>query len=365
MAVDDAGRVVTANQAAEELLGPVTGRRCCELFACRSPSGPCAGACVTRLVTERGEPLPETRVDPPGRACGRALWLGAAPRRDGCGAFLLVRASASDRRRVERTPAAGILRIDTLGPMRVWMGDRELGGGWLRHRPGQLLKYLVCRRDETVTADEIGEALWPEGDVRSAAAIRHFVHVLRERLEPGRRPRTPSSFVVSRRGGYALDPARVEIDAERFEHHIAAATACLDDDPDAALRALQAALDLYRGDFLADERYAEWALRERDRLRHLASRACRMLAQLAQRRGDVERAIDRVERLADGDPFDDQLQQALLVLYLRCGRRSDALRRFARVREVSRKAFGDEPPFDFGELVRMASADRAPSLVSV
>ena len=363
MVVDGTGRVVMVNAASEQLLGPVVGKRCCELFACHTPDGPCGAACLTEYVAEHREALPETRIDLPASAPAEALWLTAAPRPGRGGVLVLVRRAAAHdgRRRWEVTPGdPSILWIDTLGTMRIHAGDRDIGGDWLRHRPGQLLKYLVCRRGETVTADELGEALWPEGDARSAAAIRHFVHVVRERLEPGRRPRAPSSFILSRGGGYAIDVDRVRIDAERFEHHVTAgAEAFLDDEPEVAQRALEHGLDLYRGDFLEDERYAEWVLRERDRLRHLASQGCRMLAQLAMRSGDLQRAVDRVERLAQLDPFDDEVHQALLILYLRCGRRSDALRRFARIRAQSRQTFGHEPSFDLAELVEMASVDDA------
>ena len=40
---------------------------------------------------------------------------------------------------------------------------------------------------------------------------------------------------------------------------------------------------MYRGDFLADEPYAEWALHERDRLRDLAAGALRTLAEIETR----------------------------------------------------------------------------------
>ena len=358
--VDNDGGILLANPGAERLLGRVVGRRCCDVLRCGTDQGPFAGRCVTEYMRERGAPDGETRIDlPPGLPAG-AVWLTAAVLGDGTGFVFHLRAGARhDRRRRNAMPLGdpSILFVETLGRTRVHRGDQDLAGKWLAHRPGQILKYLAGRRGETATIDEIASALWPEQLDTSPGAIRHFVHVLRERLEPGRERNAESSFVVGGRGGYALDTQRVHLDTGRFEQHLrTGAAAFLSGEAAIAAPALEYALDLYAGDFLEDEPYAEWALVERERLRRLASEGCRMLTQLALDKGDLDRAIVHAERLGDIEPLDEEVQRTLILLLLRAGRRTSATHRFERMRAETLKQFGDVPSFELRELAATAAS---------
>src|SRR5204863_6057723 len=117
------------------------------------------------------------------------------------------------------------LRIFTLGGLRVETPDGVHDGEWLDQRAGQLLRYLACERGRVAPADAIAEAIWPQAGPAAANSVRHFVHVLREHLEPDRPKGARSSYVVCRHGGYAL--ASVWIDADEFEAEAARARAAL------------------------------------------------------------------------------------------------------------------------------------------
>src|SRR5262249_33880071 len=152
-----------------------------------------------------------------------------------------------------------------------------IAGRWLQQRPGQLFKYLIVHRDRLVPIDELAEVFWPGGAPAGLGNVRYFVHVIRGALEPERQARRPASFVLAEGGAYRIDPTRVEIDADRFESFVAAGLAVASRDAARASASLKRAADLYQGDFLADEPYADWALAERDRLRGLIADALRML----------------------------------------------------------------------------------------
>jgi DNA-binding SARP family transcriptional activator len=360
------GTLLGFNAAAARLVGrwlspSAPGTRVgCVLAGCRRPDGPLAGVCLHERALENDGPLPEVRVDLPGDS--GAVWLtvaalGGEPKR----IVMELRPGVLNDRRRRTTPhwtAGPSLYICTLGRTRVLGPEGPIGGRWLANRPGQILKYLVTERHRTVYADEIVERLWPRASAPATRGLRYFIHALRDQLEPGRPPRKLSSFVLAERGGYTLNQARVTVDASEFERHVSAGLdAVRRGDGAEARRRLSAGLDLYAGDYLADEPYADWALPERERLRRIASDALRALAGLKQQSGEHEGAARDMERLAELDPFDVDVHRDLLVLLMLLGRRTEAARRYEALRHRMLATFGDALDFTLAD-VRMAAAGR-------
>ncbi|MEA2451015.1 MAG: hypothetical protein QOG63_2947 [Thermoleophilaceae bacterium] len=354
--VDSGRRIVAANDAARTLLGDVrlghADHICCDVLGCRSDA--VAQACLTELAGDSDEPLPELRFDREASPYG-ALWVTAAALGGAGGrvVYHLRPGDPNDRRR-RTTPhwtAEPRLRIYALGRTAVESAEGGIGGNWLQHRPGQLLKYLVCERQRMVHADEIAESFWPGSDPGVLNNVRHFVHALREKLEPEREKRTPSAFVLAGRGGYMLDRERVWIDADVFEEKIVAGWAAYERGEDALAQLLLGeALELYRGDFLADEPYAEWAFSERERLRDLAARLLSTLGDIALAKGDSGTGLEHFRRIAEMYPFDTAVQRRVIALYLEAGRRSDAVRRYNELRMRMVREFGAGPEFQLSDL---------------
>jgi DNA-binding SARP family transcriptional activator len=359
------GELLAANPAAHSLLPDPPGGwelgkyRCCDLLGCRHSPGPLADGCVTELAAAAGRRLPEMRVDVPD-AEDLAVWVTAAPL-GGESERIVVqvrRGDPRDRRRRTRPHWTGgpELRISALGRTRVESREGPIGGAWLEQRPGQLLKYLVCERGRVVTVDEIAAAIWPGAGRRALGSVRHFVHQLRDRIEPERIKRTPSSFVVARQGGYTLNRARVRIDADDFEHAVTAGLAAFSSgDRQVACVRLEEGLTLYCGDLFAEDPYHVWAIAERDRLRDLAARGLRALIELEQGRGNMETADEHVRHLAELEPYDPQVQRQLVSMSLRLGRRSEAQRRYAALRTRMLHEFGEELDFEIADLLDASS----------
>jgi DNA-binding SARP family transcriptional activator len=350
--LDAARTVVAHNEEAEKLLEKVEGAdgkaRCCDLFGCRVPGSALEDSCLTEMALGASGVLPEIRIDSQ-QAGGRSLWVAAAPlRSDASLAVVQCRpGGARDRRR--RTDPHWMrgprLRIHTFGRTRVESHEGPIGGVWLERRPGQILKYLVTERHRVVHTEEIGEALWPGADQKISGTVRYHMHALRQALEPGRGKRVPSSFVVSRRGGYALDLDRVVVDADEFEVTAKAGLRAFREGTPSATDELEKAVSVYKGDFLADEPYAEWALIERDRLRALASEVLRALVDAGLAAGERHAAARCLEELAGLQPFDMAVHRELIELKLELGRRSEARRHYSILRKRLQREFGEEPDF--------------------
>jgi DNA-binding SARP family transcriptional activator len=356
--VDEQGSVLSANPAAIEMGWRSEDGQpptvCHEMFACRRAGGPCAHGCLVQRASQTGENLPEIRIDTRTESAISAFWVTVIPLGLDAGVLLHLRPGDSRDRRRRSDPhwiSGPELTIKALGRIRVDSSEGPLGGSWLQQRPGQILKYLICERDRVVQAEEIAEALWPSSGRQALSSVRHFVHALRDKLEPGRAPRVESKFVVTVRGGYAINRRHVRIDADTYCEAVRDGLAAADrGEADRAEQLLDLALSLYRGDLLEDEPYAEWAMPERDRLRAMATDSLRALSHVALERGDHGGAVKHLDRLAEFEPFDSDIHKELLRVLLVAGRRSEALRRYGTFRARLAKEFRAEPGFSLSDL---------------
>jgi DNA-binding SARP family transcriptional activator len=359
---DAEGRVVAANRAATDLLGEAVDLRAgarvgCTLLGCRSPGTRLDGVCVHELARGREGPLPPVRVELPAGAqldVASATIMALPPADRDLVVTELRRDSAHLARERPGSPgwsAEPQLRLFVLGRTCVLNGDEKLEGRWINNRAGHILKLLVTERHRSVFSDEIISVLWPPDSSPDTRGVRYFVHELRDQLEPGGAVEPPSSFVVATRGGYALDRQRVWIDADAFEAIVAEGLAVAAEDDDRARDLLREGVAMYRGEFLADEPYAEWALAERDRLRDLAARALRLLAEIETRQGDLAGATATLIRLTELEPFDIDVHRELFELLLRRGRRSETLRRYETLRRRMLSTFDEQLDFSLSQLL--------------
>lgn len=351
--VDRAGAVVARNAHAGELLGTAVddpGARCCDLLACErgTPASLRVGGCITVAVLEHGGPL--TGIV--GLTSEQRVTVTVIPLAGG--AMLQIQPLAEEvGRRHEALPP---LRIATLGGLGLEWRAAPLAGPWVHQRPGQVLRHLICARGQRVPVEELVDALWPGPGRAGLISLRKTVHCLRERLEPDRPGQAPSRFIVASPGAYELDMEHVVVDADEFETRARAALVAKERGPaGAAEEQLERAAGLYRGDFLADDQYGEWAFAERDRLRALALRVSRELADLHESAGRLPAAVRALERVVALEPLDLAHQRELMALLLRTGQHASAARRYETLRRKFGRAFGVDPDFALSDLMPRAA----------
>jgi DNA-binding SARP family transcriptional activator len=76
----------------------------------------------------------------------------------------------------------------------------------------------------------------------------------------------------------------------------------------------------------------------------------RTLAEIRWRAADEQAASTYLERAADMQPFDTDLQRALIAMALARGRHSQGRRRYLALRARMLKEFGQDPDFELHEL---------------
>jgi DNA-binding SARP family transcriptional activator len=243
-------------------------------------------------------------------------------------------------------PGTAPLYIQTLGTFRVWRRGREIErSAWGREKAIHLLQFLVCQRGHALHREQILEVLWHDASPSSGATgLRVALSALRDALSPEREAGAESPFIKREADSLrlALD-AGVQVDADDFARLLKSARAAEAADSDHAIALYESALSLYRGEFLSEHRYVEWADAERQRLRGEFLTSAERLAALLLSADEPERAVRWAETMLQQDPLWEGAYAVLMEAYWRQGNRALAVRAFRRCQKRLHSALGVGP----------------------
>jgi hypothetical protein len=164
-------------------------------------------------------------------------------------------ASSSLRRAVRATAYKALPDVTAhlLGEFRVAIRDHSVDT-WASGRGRAVFEYLLVHRHSKVRRDRLMSVFWPDSSFDAARNSLHVaIHGLRQSL---RTADADTAVVVCRDHAYLIDPAlEVWLDIEAFEERLKSAHRHLASAEHARAQAdLEAAICLYQGEFLADDR---------------------------------------------------------------------------------------------------------------
>ncbi len=228
------------------------------------------------------------------------------------------------------------LDIRILGPLEVRLHGqaRALGG----HKQRALLAALIIRRGQVVATERLIEDVWGgERGPGAARSVQVYVSELRKALGDAQRIRHDG-------GGYLLDVAADELDAQRFERLVEEGRRLRRaGDAVGAHRLLARAHALWCGPALADLQYEPFARGEAERLEELRLVADEERIETDLALGNHREVLPDVEALVVEHPLRERLhEQHMLALY-RCGRQADALAAYRQARLTLVEELGIEP----------------------
>jgi predicted ATPase/DNA-binding SARP family transcriptional activator/DNA-binding CsgD family transcriptional regulator len=185
------------------------------------------------------------------------------------------------------------------------------------------------------------ELLWPDLHPEAALNNLHYaLRVARRTLEPpALASNAPSRYLRLRSGQLTLCPdSPLWVDVEAFEEAVATARHAI---PEPA--AFRAAIDLYTGDLLPQDRYEAWAEQRRAELRGLYLTLLLEVGALYEERKEFELGIEALGRVVAQEPTHEGAHVGLMRLHALLGRRTEALGQYERLREAPLKDLGTEP----------------------
>src|SRR5919112_6451827 len=167
-----------------------------------------------------------------------------------------MRTSATSRRlaRSERVPGREpkAVRVWLLGGFRVSVGSQTIEQNqWRLRKAAGLVKLLAIAPGHRPPREQVMNLLWPDLGKRAASNnLRRVLHAARKVLDSA----TGSLYLASQDESLMLCPGgQLWVDAEAFAE--SAVSARRSRDPSA----YRAAIELYAGELLPNDRYEEWA----------------------------------------------------------------------------------------------------------
>ena len=222
------------------------------------------------------------------------------------------------------------LSIRILGSLIIESDECRLGK--VPKKARALLAYLAAQGGQSVSRERLADLLWPyQGSEQARHSLRNCLLELRKALGQSAALHLVADFANCR-------IQDVVADLDCFEQ-LARSQQRSD---------LQAAADLYRGEFLADfdidsEPFQEWLAAERDRTLAVVCDILHRLTAAQDAGGEHDAAIQSGRRLVALDPLSEFGQRALMRAYARAGRRGEALRQYKSCADTLKRELGVAP----------------------
>jgi DNA-binding SARP family transcriptional activator len=248
------------------------------------------------------------------------------------------------------------LRVRTLGGFEVQVGDLAVSSRRLAHRGkvSALFKCLISARSLRVHREHAIEVLWPNADpLNGAKNLRLTVHRLRRAFEE---MAVADGFMRVEGAMLVLAPVLAGeapadwLDAAAFDR--AAIDALSKHDP----ASCTTALSLYRGDYLPEDLYDEWAVTRREELRQRYLALLLHLAAIREQQGALSGAARCMRDVLALDPYHEPATRALMRMQALAGRHAEAIRTYRRLADTLSQDLRLAPDIQTQDLYRTITA---------
>jgi DNA-binding SARP family transcriptional activator/tetratricopeptide (TPR) repeat protein len=219
--------------------------------------------------------------------------------------------------------AAG-LRLWLLGGFRAEVGGQAVPEQqWHRRKACSLVKLLALAPGHRLHREQLMDILWPDLPLDAAGAnLRKAVYFARQAIG--------AEALRSREDGVWLEPDGLWVDVDAFQAAIAAGDAT-------------AALGLFRGDLLPEDRFEPWAEERRELFRMQLFRLALRLSKELEQAEELGPANSVLERVVELDALNEEAHLRLARVQAKAGLRHLALRTCLQLQERMRQELGEGP----------------------
>jgi DNA-binding SARP family transcriptional activator len=247
------------------------------------------------------------------------------------------------------------MRFRVLGPLEVLSDDNWQTIGARKWR--SLLAALLLHPGHTVSVDTLIDAIWGDEPPAKAANLVS-IYVLRLRRLLGD---SEGQLLITRSPGYFIRAEPDDVDAVLFERLAEDGRRVLGADPERAAVILGEALELWRGEALADVPASPYIEAETERLSELRLAAAELRVEADLECGRFAQVIPELRGTLAANPLRERLWLLLMRALDGDGRRAEALDAYAQAREAIADQLGVDPSADLRRLhEELLHSDEAP-----
>jgi len=238
------------------------------------------------------------------------------------------------------------LTIKTFGGFALFRDETLMEeSAWEAIQPKLLLKAIIAHRSHGVPKDVLIEALWPEASPESGERnFKVILHRLRRILEPDMNKDFGSAYIHLKANLVSLDEELCHVDIDDFLSLYRKGAQKHDEgDIRSAIGLFKQALELYTGDFLAEDLYASWADPKRNELRERHISLLFQVGELLEKQGNLKTANDYYRKIIHIEPTLETAYQRLILNYSNRGMRNAALKTYEDCARILRDELNTEP----------------------
>jgi two-component SAPR family response regulator len=238
------------------------------------------------------------------------------------------------------------LEIYTLGRFLVKSGDTLISEQSSRsYRIWDLFKYLVTYRDKGILPEVILENLWPGQEFSDPKrALRTPIYRLRQLLTHPTADNNSNNVITFSQGCYKWDTnADYLLDVQEFEALCQRGRMIAENNPAAAIEAFKKAVSLYKGDYLPECLYYEWALPVRNYYRRIFLQSSLYLCRLLKNAGRHSEIIEVCESVFHVEPFEEEFHLYFLESQMVMEKIQEARSHYEYVTSLHYRELGIKP----------------------
>lgn len=237
----------------------------------------------------------------------------------------------------------GNLRLQILGPLRVWRDGDELDPG--PRQQAYLLAVMLARSGKPTSMNELVDLVWADHVPVSAANIlQKYIGALRRLLEPTVAARATGSFLRRHGSGYLFAAGSGTLDVALFRELVGAARAGVAEErPDAALDSYVRALGLWHGPAGDGLAHGPAGMSIFAALDAEFLDVCLAAAELAISRGQPGRVLPALHLAARMAPLNEAVHASLALTLAAAGQQAHALALLRTVHARLAEELGVDP----------------------
>lgn len=223
--------------------------------------------------------------------------------------------------------------IYCLGPFRIYLDDQPIQD-WKSSKGKSIFKYLAVHRAEPIAKEVLMDLFWPDSTPDAARNnLNVAIYGLRQTL---RQTRPDLVHILFHDEAYLLNPeTEIWVDVEAFMLHLRMAqTLEQRGELTLAIHEYRTAETLYQGEFLADDRYEDWLIPQRQRLETDYLNTLDRLSRYYLDQKDYDTCATMCKKMLEVDSCQEQAHFRLMQCYSQDNQQFLAMRQYHLCREA-------------------------------